>query len=267
VSVDSYITFEQAAPGSNSFPYLILSGVLFEVGIGTYTTIGASGTTYGVLNRNTVLYNSNLTTSLINFAGVYGDVIITNPAELAVLVNSQPTQNTKRVLKWINSQYQLLETVENADALGASIGSSIIFYNWSTTGFNADPKLQFYPGDTAQVFVDGILQATAKAFKIKHPTKDEGYLMHGCLEGPEYGIYLRGNTQTNNSIKIFFPDYFNALSNNITAVVTSESYIPFKYILFDGGIQIKLLFPWIKKIKFSYIIIASRTDVLFKLET
>ena len=34
--------------------------------------------------------------------------------------------------------------------------------------------------------------AQSKAFNIPHPTRENRRLVHGCLEGPEYGVYTRG---------------------------------------------------------------------------
>jgi len=53
--VASYIQFSNASLSNNSFPYAIVNDTQFEVGIGTYDSPISSGTTYGVLYRNTVL--------------------------------------------------------------------------------------------------------------------------------------------------------------------------------------------------------------------
>ena len=266
VPVDSYITFTQANISSNSFPYAIISDNLFEVGIGTFESAAASGTTYGRVYRNTVLANSSLDTSLVSFTGVLGDIIITNAADLSVLINSDPTTNTRRLVKWVDNEYQLLEAVENATALGASIGSSIVFYNYVSSHYQADPNLQFYPTGLPELYVNGAIYATVKSFKIKHPTKPGKKLIHGCLEGPEHGVYIRGNIKTRYKIKVIYPDYFTALSNDFSVFVTSDSVIPHKIKKDNIGFEISLIFPTIKPVMFSYLVIASRNDVSFKLE-
>lgn len=266
VAVDSYFTFEQVGLSSNQFPYLILAGEIFEVGIGSYITAAASGTPHGVLVRSLVLTNSSLNTNFINFQGVLGDVLMTNAAELSVLVSSQPVVNTRKIIKWMDSEYQLLDPVENATALGSGINSSIMYYNSTTTNYNADENLKFYPGALPELYINGVIQATAKSFKIKHPTKSNLSLVHGCLEGPEHGIYFRGVLTTRYKTSIEIPDYFTALGNNFSLNITSNSYMPFKYSMANQKIEVKMLLPTIKSVNFSFILFATRTDVLLKME-
>jgi hypothetical protein len=44
---------------------------------------------------------------------------------------------------------------------------------------------------------------------IDHPIVKEKYLIHGCLEGPESGVYYRGKCQTNKNgyVILKMPDY------------------------------------------------------------
>jgi hypothetical protein len=62
--------------------------------------------------------------------------------------------------------------------------------------------------------VTGTLSATgAKTFQIPHPLKPDHDLIHACLEGPENGVYYRGEAETINGIaEIHLPDYFEALT-------------------------------------------------------
>jgi hypothetical protein len=48
--------------------------------------------------------------------------------------------------------------------------------------------------------------AGVKAFNIPHPTKEGKRLWHGCLEGPEYGVYVRGRLKDGNVIEL--PEYW-----------------------------------------------------------
>jgi len=59
----------------------------------------------------------------------------------------------------------------------------------------------------------GRMTANSKRFQIDHPTR-EGYdLVHGCLEGPENGVYYRGKAQLENGkCVVELPDYFEALT-------------------------------------------------------
>jgi len=58
---------------------------------------------------------------------------------------------------------------------------------------------------------------SAKTFNISHPTKDNRRLIHGCLEGPEFGVYIRGRVK--NREEISFPDYWEGLVDWTTITV------------------------------------------------
>ena len=252
--VPSYITFTQASLGSNSFPYAIINSSQFEVGVGTF-----DGT---YLHRNLVLSNSNLHTNPVNFDGSTGDVIITNSAELSVLTSTQPVSNTKKFVKWVNSEFILTDPIENPQA---GIQSSVVYYNNNNGTFNADPNFKFYPGNLPEVYINGVIQATAKSFVIPHPLKQNTQLVHGCLEGPEHAIYLRGTIKFKHKTKIKFPDYFVSLVNeNYTVNITSSSFMPITVIKKTDYVEmISLSF---KEVVVDYFIVASRNDVPFNLE-
>ena len=69
------------------------------------------------------------------------------------------------------------------------------------------------------VTVTGLSSATTKSFVIDHPTKPGHKLRHGSLEGPENGVYVRGQTQEN---VILLPDYWAGLvdEDSITVNIT-----------------------------------------------
>jgi hypothetical protein len=69
---------------------------------------------------------------------------------------------------------------------------------------------------------DGINWNGVKSFIIDHPTNTNKYLVHGCLEGPEAGIYYRGigEITNNESTQIELPDYVEKIASNITIQVT-----------------------------------------------
>ena len=60
---------------------------------------------------------------------------------------------------------------------------------------------------------------TTKKFDIPHPSKVGWRLAHGCLEGPEYGVYYRGILKGN---IIELPEYWKDLvhSDSITVSIT-----------------------------------------------
>ena len=56
----------------------------------------------------------------------------------------------------------------------------------------------------------GSIVATTKLFDIKHPTKEGKRLAHGCLEGPEHAVYVRGRVCNGKNI-IDLPEYWDGL--------------------------------------------------------
>ena len=59
--------------------------------------------------------------------------------------------------------------------------------------------------------------AQSKAFNIPHPTRENRRLVHGCLEGPEYGVYTRG--RLTNKKEIILPTYWKGLVDWTTITV------------------------------------------------
>jgi len=52
-----------------------------------------------------------------------------------------------------------------------------------------------------------------KTFVVPHPADETKELIHACLEGPENGVYYRGEvTTTNGTAEIVLPDYFEPLT-------------------------------------------------------
>ena len=133
------------------------------------------------------------------------------------------------------------ESTKSCD--GATTGTKktdLKFISYSTTGDTS------YPGDACGRSVHGNAQidnftvnndlgvtgtinagtinatsgvnGTVKAFNIPHPTKEGKRLWHGCLEGPEYGVYVRGHLTGDN--RIMLPDYWHGLIDPTTITVS-----------------------------------------------
>ena len=133
------------------------------------------------------------------------------------------------------------ESTKSCD--GATTGTKktdLKFISYSTTGDTS------YPGDACGRLVHGNAQidnftvnndlgvtgtinagtinatsgvnGTVKAFNIPHPTKEGKRLWHGCLEGPEYGVYVRGHLTGDN--RIMLPDYWHGLIDPTTITVS-----------------------------------------------
>jgi len=67
--------------------------------------------------------------------------------------------------------------------------------------------------------VSGAVNAQTKSFIISHPTKPGKLLKHGSLEGPEFGVYVRGRCQGK---YIQLPDYWLGLvaADSVTVDLT-----------------------------------------------
>lgn len=83
---------------------------------------------------------------------------------------------------------------------------------------------------TGSVDVDGAFSATSKSFLIDHPNPNKkGKLRHGSLEGPEHGVYIRGEA---NNLCIQLPDYWQYLVdyNSITVDLTPIGFFQPLYL-------------------------------------
>ena len=62
----------------------------------------------------------------------------------------------------------------------------------------------------------------SKTFVIEHPLDENKYLVHGCLEGPEGGVYYRGRGEIIDTkmSTITLPDYVRIIATDWTIQVT-----------------------------------------------
>jgi hypothetical protein len=66
----------------------------------------------------------------------------------------------------------------------------------------------------SDLHVDGSFTCPSKFFLVPHPLDAENMeLLHGCLEGPEMGVFYRGEGQLGKGVaEVMLPDYFEALT-------------------------------------------------------
>jgi hypothetical protein len=85
-----------------------------------------------------------------------------------------------------------------------------IYYNTTIAGASG---LQVSTGST---------WSSVKSFVVDHPNDLSKYLVHGCLEGPEAGVYYRGKSEIINSefVEIKLPTYVKNLATELTVQVT-----------------------------------------------
>ena len=87
----------------------------------------------------------------------------------------------------------------------------------------------------------------AKTFVIDHPIDPERFLVHACLEGPESGVYYRGQAQISageKEIRIELPSYVSTLADNFTVQLTQiyedadEPFARLRARVFKGGFYV-----------------------------
>ena len=63
---------------------------------------------------------------------------------------------------------------------------------------------------------------SSKSFVIQHPQYRDKYLVHCCLEGPEVGVYYRGESfiQNNRFVEITLPSYVSEIATNFSVQIT-----------------------------------------------
>ena len=77
-------------------------------------------------------------------------------------------------------------------------------------------------GATALMISSGSGWTSVKSFVIDHPIDKNKYLVHGCLEGPEAGVYYRGKNEITDdySVTIYLPEYVRKLGYDFTVQIT-----------------------------------------------
>ena len=73
--------------------------------------------------------------------------------------------------------------------------------------------------------------ATTKLFRVNHPNIDGHYLQHGCLEGPEHAIYVRGRVSVDGIIEL--PDYWQNFVDKESITVTLTPIGAFQELFVD----------------------------------
>jgi hypothetical protein len=100
------------------------------------------------------------------------------------------------------------------------IANTVSIFSASGTGYTAGLWIHAINGTTTRVGIGlsnpafeleilGEISATNKSFVIDHPTKSGMKLRYGSLEGPENGVYVRGELKNLNLIEV--PDHWIGL--------------------------------------------------------
>ena len=114
------------------------------------------------------------------------------------------------------------------------------FFTDPTKGFDREPGVDIQKA-VASIGIDGsFTSARNKKFKITHPNRAGFDLIHSCLEGPENGVYYRGEGRlVAGHAVVMLPEYFEALTRpeGVTVQLTPKGPRPFllSYSDVSGG--------------------------------
>ena len=100
----------------------------------------------------------------------------------------------------------------------------------------------------------------SKTFIIDHPTKPGCYLVHTCLEGPEAGVYYRGQETVVSEKVIELPEYVSKFAKDLTVHLTPVGC--FAELFCSEVLDSKFTVYSNKKCKFNWIVHGSRGNVI-----
>ena len=85
----------------------------------------------------------------------------------------------------------------------------------NSTNFSATPSLLMYDTVNNEIGYSTATTTPGKTFVVDHPIDPKKYLVHACLEGPEAGIYYRGEAEIiKQSIDVSLPEYACLIGHN-----------------------------------------------------
>jgi len=107
--------------------------------------------------------------------------------------------------------------VLNASGVSLDASNTGLFISPVRSTAIPSANLLTYDAITKEVSYDAF-----KTFVINHPTKPDSYLVHACLEGPEAGVYYRGESkiENNQSVVVKLPDYVSSFATNFSINIT-----------------------------------------------
>jgi hypothetical protein len=147
-----------------------------------------------------------------------GNLFIENAAPTLTLKDN--TDNDDQRINFVDSAGATNYQIATGNSSGGSFHDAFSIINSTSNDIEiVDGSTKVVAIDGNGVAVTGLLSATTKSFVIDHPTKSGHKLRHGSLEGPENGVYVRGQTQEN---VILLPDYWAGLvdEDSITVNIT-----------------------------------------------
>jgi hypothetical protein len=104
----------------------------------------------------------------------------------------------------------------------------------------------------------------AKTFVIDHPTEKDKYLVHACLEGPEAGIYYKGEGKiTNNEYcEIKLPHYVSKIGYDFVIQITPIYSGKKIEQLYSSRIKNNSFFVYGENTEFYWLVHATRENIV-----
>jgi hypothetical protein len=109
--------------------------------------------------------------------------------------------------------------------------------------------------------INGEISATNKSFVIDHPTKPGKKLRYGSLEGPENGVYVRGELKDSNTIET--PDHWEGLvyPDSFTVTLTPIGRFSHLYVEKIEDYKVFIADAYMNPIHCYYTVWAERKDI------
>ena len=170
------------------------------------------------------------------------------------------TQNYQNTAIGINAGKKATGASSNNVYLGSAAGPSSTGAESNKLYIHNAEGTPLIGGDfsAGTVTINGTISATAKSFNIEHPLYKDKRLVHGSLEGPEHGIYIRGTIEASNGCEIELPEYWSAMCEDYTVQLTPHG--PYTVFIREKQKDKVMIGCSDKNYKFDYYIVGARTD-------
>ena len=202
-----------------SFNSMIGAGQDNNIGVSTSHSFiggGRTNTIQDISGFSAIIAGQNNTILSKNTVILGGQGLSTAPGGSWDYATLCGKYNDPNFYPWEKSASQALPGVSYRFAVGSGTGAGV-----SQLAFAVDNSGNIYYGTAngASIYQrTGTDQYTAKSFTIQHPTINNRWLRHGCLEGPEGGVYYRGKGEAPATIRL--PDYATHIASDFTVQVT-----------------------------------------------
>jgi hypothetical protein len=265
----------QTAAGVTGFISTGTAGSILQMGAATTATFVTTGSIHvGTANFAVTATNAATAYSLANTSTTYvGRAVFADNASTASQVTTvAQTANATYFLTFVdaNNATPLIETIHttssftvNAASGGVRIGGVTTVTNTTNATSTVTGALQVAGGMGVgrDLWVGAGVYAATKSFLIDHPSKPGWKLVHGSLEGPENGVYVRGKVTGSN--KIHLPDFwinlvdFDSITVNLTPIGKYQQL----FVENVEGLEITIANAQDSDMNFFYTVWAERIDV------